>query len=282
MSDVTTGSVDTSTGNPSQTTTGNTTAADAKWYSSVQDADVRGFAELKGWDSPEKAITSYRNLEKFQGLPPERLAKIPDKDDAAGWGEFNKRFGWSAPEDASEYKFDVPEGQSAAYADAMRLKFKEAGVPASMAEKLVASHNETLAAILKSEDDAFNTRAQTEMTALKAEWGGEYERLSSLAQRARQEFAGGLDSSVLDIIEDVIGPAAHAKLWASIGSKLSEAKFVDGKTEQLGPMTPDAAKARLSQLGADKDWFKRFESGGVKERQEFQQLQAVLANATQR
>lgn len=278
MSDVPNGSAPPA-GNP-PADGGQAPAPDAKWYSGLQDADLRGFAELKGWDTPDKAINSYRNLEKFQGLPPERLAKIPDKDDAAGWTDFNKRFGWAAPEDAAEYKFDVPEGQSTAYADSMRQKFKELGVPVDLGNKLVAEHNAALDAILKAEDAAFNVKAESEMAQLRAEWGGEFEKLNGLAQRAKEEFAGSFDKATLDIIEDVIGPAAHAKLWAAIGSKLGEAKFVDGKTDSLGPMTPDAARARLQQLHSDKAWFQRLESGDIRARQEWESLKGIVNNAT--
>lgn len=260
---------------------GQTTAPPAsdKWYSAIPDADTRGFAELKGWDSPEKAIQSYRNLEKFQGLPPERLAKVPDKDDAAGWGEFNKRFGWSAPDDAKDYNIEVPEGHDPSYAEGMRGVLKEAGVPKDMAEKLIKGSNGILAQLQQAETDAYNNRAANDLASLKTEWGDNYDKLSQLAQRAKQEFGSGLDATMLDLIEDVIGPANHAKLWANIGSKMGEAKFVDGKVETLGPMTPDAARARLNQLMADKGWNDRYKGGDVRARQEYQTLRDTIARA---
>ncbi len=251
-----------------------------KWYSGIQDEGLRGLAELKGWDSPEKALSSYKNLEKLTGLPPERLLKIPDKDDAAGLAELNKRFGWAAPDDAKDYNIEVPEGSDNRYAEHIRGVFKELGVPKDLAEKLAKAQNTYMADLLKSEDDAYNVKAQADMAALKAEWGGEFDKLDQLGRRAAKEF--GVDQTTLELMEDLLGPAGSAKFWAKIGSKMSEAAFIDGKVDQLGPLTPDAARARVQQLGQDKAWFERFEKGGIKEAQEWKQLTAIIASAANR
>lgn len=251
--------------------------SDTKWYSGVQDETLRGLAELKGWDSPEKALTSYKHLEKLTGLPPERLLKIPDATDTAGMAELNKRFGWAAPDDPKEYNIEVPEGSDNRYAEHIRGVFKELGVPKDLAEKLAKAQNSYMADLLKAEDDAYNVKAQAEMAALKTEWGGEFDKLDQLARRAAKEF--GVDQTTLELMEDLLGPAGSAKFWAKIGSKMGESAFIDGKVDSLGPMTPDAARARVQQLGQDKGWFERFEKGGVKEVQEWKQLQTIIANS---
>jgi hypothetical protein len=267
-------------GNPPATPPAAPPASDAKWYSGIQDDTLRGLAELKGWDSPDKALTSYRNLEKLTGVPPERIAKIPDAEDKAGWSEFNKKFGWTAPEDAKEYNIEVPAGSDTRYADYIRGVFKDAGVPKEMAEKLAKANNSFMAELIKSEEDAYNVKAQADMSALKAEWGGEFDKLDQLGRRSAKEF--GVDQATMEAMEDVMGPAGVARFWAKIGGKIGEAAFVDGKVDSLGPMTPDAAKARVHQLGSDKEWFARLTAGGVKEKQEWQQLQSIIANSANR
>lgn len=280
MSENTTGSVDT-TGNPSQTTTDTTTAADAKWYSNVQDADLRGFAELKGWDSPDKALNSYRNLEKFQGLPPERLAKIPEQADAAGWAEFNKRFGWSAPEKAEDYGLKAPEGMPSELLGPLAEKLLGRKVPAEMAKGIVDDYYAIMAESMKGEDTRLDQANANETVQLKSEWGANYDQLAQLADRAQTEFGkkAGISDDHMALMREAMGPRAFNKLWAEIGSAVGEAKFVEGGSVAPTAMTPEAAQARLNQLGQDREWFKRYEAGGIPERQEFSRLMAIKANA---
>lgn len=280
----TTGSV-TETGNPSTTTgeTTTTTAADAKWYAGLSDPDLRGFAELKGWDTPDKALISYRNLEKFQGLPPERLAKIPDAADTAGWGEFNKRFGWAPPEKAEDYGFKAPDGMDGSLLGPLAERMHKLGLPADKAKGVVDGYYEVLGEALKAEEASITAANDREVVELKSEWGAEFDKLDQQAQRASAEFfkRSGLTDEHQSLMRDAMGPKAFSKLWAEIGATMGEATFVTGdKGPAMGSMTPEAAQARLNQLGQDTAWFKRFEAGGVPERQEFQKLQTILASAT--
>lgn len=259
---------------------GGTGGAAGPWYASASE-DLRGFAELKGWDTPDKALESYRNLEKFQGVPADRLAKIPDKEDTEGWSEFNKRFGWAPPATAAEYEIAVPEGQSDAFANAMRDVFHKAGVPASMAKALIEGNNAYWAEQAKVDEKAMETVNANAMTALKTEWGSNFDQLSQLADRARAELAPkmGLDEQQLSLLTDVFGPAGTLKMFAGLGSVIGEAKFRSGDSSSLGPMTPDAAAARRDQLVNDQDWQKRYQAGDVRARQEWDQINETLAQA---
>lgn len=253
-----------------------------KWYSSVQDADLRGLAELKGWDTPEKAITGYRNLEKHMGLPPERLAKVPDKDDAAGWSEFNKRFGWDAPATSEEYGFKAPDGADGSLLGPIADLMRETGIPKEKATKLVEGWFSMQGEASKNADLQLQSANERELAELRSEWGANAEELLQLGQRAESEFAkkAGIDDAHLELMKDAMGPKLFHKLWAEIGSKIGEAKFVDGKVETHAAMTPEAAQARLNQLGADKAWFARYEGGDITARQEFARLRDIVARAS--
>lgn len=275
----------TNVGNPAATAAdGNTAAATGPWYGAIEDADLRGFAELKGWKGPGDAIQSYRNLEKLQGLPPERLAKIPDVDDATGWTEFNKRFGWAAPEKAEDYGLSsLDAGFDPAFIQAAEGVFHRNGLPKELAVKSMTE----IGGVLKQMQDEFEAGRVTthngEVAQLQTEWGANYDKLIQTAARAVAEYMPktGLGDADMDAIRDALGSAKFNKLWAGIGSTMGEAAFHEGKTEAASlAMTPDAARVRLSQLGQDKEWFKRYESGGVKEVQEYQRLRTILANAT--
>lgn len=251
------------------------------WYSGVQDAELRGLAELKGWDTMDKALTSYKNLEKLTGLPPERLLKIPEQGDTAGWAEANKRMGWAAPDSADGYELGFPDGTPDGYSKGIRDVLHKHGIPA---EKAKAVFGEVFG-LQKAEADLAEQQLQTahnnDMAKLKGEWGGNWDELAQLADRAQKELAPkmGLDEGLLGVLTDVLGPAGTLRMFAALGNSLGEAKFVDGKQSSGLAMTPDAAKARLAQLGGDKAWFARYEAGDVSARQEFAHLQSVLAKA---
>lgn len=257
------------------------------WFSTIEDTDLRGFAELKKWGTPADAVKSYRELEKFQGLPPDRLAKVPDKDDAEGWKAFNARFGWAAPDDPKDYALPVPDGYKPEFARAMSSKFHELGVPKELGQKIAAAANEITLAQIAADDQAIELEHQQDLTRLKTEWGGNFTQLQQLADRQSDQIvkAGWLKPEQVEGIRDVLGTAGFMKLMANLGSQQGEAKFIQGDgsdpTAALGTLTPEAARARLRQLTSDQDWNKRFQSGGVKEKQEYAQLRHVIAVAAE-
>lgn len=254
------------------------------WTANIHDADLRGFAELKGWKTEVDVVKSYRDLEKFQGLPPERLAKIPDANDTEGWKAFNQKFGWSAPADAKEYNLPVPDGFGRDFADAISAKFHELNVPTELGRKIAAAANEITLANMQRDEQAIETEHQTDLAKLKTEWGANFEELQQLADRATDGVIkqGTMTSEDMEAMRDTLGTAKFLKLWATLGGQQGEAKFVSGDQggSVNGVMTPDAAKVRLGELGRDKEWFKRYEAGGVPERQEYQRLRQIVANAT--
>ncbi len=278
------GSVD--TGNPAgQAAAGDNGAAggNAPWYASIESPETRGFAELKGWKDPSAAIESYRNLEKLTGLPPESLIRIPEEGDTEGWKAVHARVGWGAPDSPDKYELPVPEGTRTDYADRMKSVFHELGIPAEKAKALVEKSNAILGEFGEADEASLKQSNEDALVKLKSDWGANFDELSQLADRARKEILpnSGLTSDQLDLMEDLMGPATMIRLFAAFGQKAGEAKLVAGGGDSNnGPMSPEAAQARLDQLGQDKEWGKRFFAGGVTEQQEFKRLQMIVANAT--
>lgn len=281
-------------GNPSNSVTGAASSTDAPtastqapsgetWTSSLQNPEIKGFAELKGFKSPEAVVEAYRNLEKMQGVPAERLAKIPEQGDAAGWTDFNKRFGWDVPTDTKDYQLPVPEGMGADFSGEAAKWMQEAGIPKDKAKQLATRWNEYALNFAKTQDAAIAHEHSQDGIKLRQEWGANYDRLNQVANAAIAEFQPktGLTNEQMEGIRDIIGSAQFMKFWAGIGSAMGEAKFVQGEGHPAnGAMTPDAARVRLEQIGRDKEWFSRFEKGSVKEVQEYQRLRETVANAT--
>lgn len=285
MTDTTTGSAqagtpaaDAAAGNPTPSP-----AADA-WTASFTNPDTKGFAELRGWKNAEQAVESFRSLEKLQGVPAERLLKLPETaDDAAGWAEVHKRVGFAAPEKAEDYGLSSIEGINPDSVGPVQDILHKHGIPKDKAAAVFKDYIAAERAVLESVQASEQVERDTDLAKLKTEWGGNFDKLTELGKRAAGEYGpkAGLEPTDMDAIRDAIGQAKFNKLWAEIGSTTGEAKFheSDGASATPATMTPDAAKVRLAQLGQDKEWFDRYEKGGIRERQEYQRLRQIVANA---
>lgn len=249
------------------------------WYAGIENAELRGFAENKAWKDPGAAIESYRQLEKTIGVPAERLLKLPDKADAPEWAGIREKLGFGTPAKAEDYGLPVPEGMDPGYAAKASAKLLEIGVPRDMAVKLAEWQNGEMAAMIAADQLAAKQQSDTDIAALRTEWGGQFDASSELAKRAVEEFAGtaGLDADSLNAMEGAMGTAAFLKLWAAVGSKIGEAKFIDAGDQGARnfAMSPDAAKARIAALSQDTAWFGRWNQGGVQEVAEWDRLNRI-------
>lgn len=252
------------------------------WYANLADPDIRGFAELKKWESPEKAIESYRNLEQKLGAPPDRLLKLPEKPDDPAWGEIHKKLGLAAPEKPEDYELPVPEGFNEDYAKAVAAKAKELGIPKHMLKGLGEFNNEYVKRALEADEQAREQRHTTALAELRMEWGGTYEETVALAQRAEElvKREVGLSEESLKAWQDA-DPKGYYKMLAYQGSRLAEAKKIDGSTavNSTAAMSPEAARSRLKMLMADKEFFVRWNNGESSAVSEFNALNAIIAKA---
>lgn len=253
------GSVD--TGNPA----GSTPAGGQAWYSSIEDAGLRGMAETKGWKNPADVLTSYRQLEQHIGVPPERLIKLPDKADAPEWGDIRKKIGFAAPDKAEDYGLTqgLPEGADPAFANYISAKAHELGVPKAQLEGLAKAWNGYIGEAESKHAEAEKLKGEAALSQLKTEWGERYGESSELARRAGQEImqVTGMSADQLNQIEGAIGTAAFLKMFAAVGSRNNaEASFhgSEGVGSRGGFMSPDAAKAEIQRLSSDIEFGKAF------------------------
>ncbi len=263
-------------------TSGNPGAnASGVWYSTIEDADLRGYAENKGFKDPAAVLQSYRHLEKMQGVPPERILKLPEAGDDAGMLEVRKRLGFAPPETAAEYGLDKLEGFDPEFLKFAGEQFHKAGLPADV----VGSTMGEIGAFLKKAEDDYNAnraaKDHAEMAALEKEWGAQGTELKALAERAFNEYKGqvGLDDNDMQALVESLGPAKFNKLFAAIGSTTGEAKFVVGSGADSGVMSPDAAGAKMQQLLNDQGFVKRHQAGDVSAVNEWNRLVTIRAPA---
>jgi hypothetical protein len=212
-----------------------TPAATGKWWESVSDADLKGYAETKGWKSPEDLLSGYRNLEKLVGV--EKIPMPKNEADAEGWDRVWKALG--RPEKADDYKLPVPEGMDGAYAKAASEQFHKLGITAKQAQALAEWNNAQVQAAQKAQTEQSQARFESELSALKSEWGGAWDENRQLAAQAARQF--NVDP---DKLQAGLGVKDALSFLAQVGRGLTEHSFEGGKGTGFG-MTPDAAKSRL-------------------------------------
>jgi len=225
--------------------------------------ESKGLVDVKGWDSADKAIGSYRELEKFVGAAPEQLLKLPTDPDSEDWGNVYSRLG--RPETAEDYKIELPEGVEAdeGFMKTAMEAFHKAGLSGQQAQSIVDMWQKQGAEQTTAMNEAADLQSQTEINELKREWGNGYDAMIEQGKRAVTQF--GLDQSASEEMETAMGTKAFMKLWADIGPKLGEDKL-----EGQGAVgsTPAGAKEKIAQLQMDESFMKIYMTPNVPGHQE--------------
>lgn len=256
--------------NPAQgagtTAAGQTGSVD--WSSGFSE-DLKGYVQNKGFKDPSQVVDSYRNLEKLMGVPKERLLKLPEKDDAPEWGDIYNRMG--RPEKPEGYQLTVPEGGSKEFAEWAAKNFHDLGVTRKQGEGLVNRWNEFQKAASTQQTSQQAQAMETDRQAIRKEWGAATDKNVGIVDQAAAAF--GLDNKTVEKMASAIGVANTMRFLLKVGSKLGEDSFVPGGgANKFGPMTPDAARVRIKELGQDTDFNQRYLKGDIQAKEEMARL----------
>ncbi|WP_321878471.1 hypothetical protein [Paraburkholderia bannensis] len=191
------------------------------------DADLKTYAESKGYKSAAEAIKSFRDAETAN----------------------------AAPAKAEDYKLPVPEGQSDALAKQAATWFHEAGVSQKVAESLVTKFNAHVTGLHEAAVATQKQQGEAQMAELKKEWGDKYDANVELGRKALHQF--GIPQEVSSNLESAVGAAQILKTFSKIGAALGEGVLnaAGGGSEGGGaaPLDPDKARAqRMFKSSAQK------------------------------
>ncbi len=166
------------------------------WHESIQDAGLKAFIEGKGFKDASEAAKALQDLE----------------------GQTAK------PESADAYKLPVPDGQDGAFAGEAAKWMHEAGIPVAQAQALATKWNEYQASQAQAADLARQQQGEADVSALRKEWGGQYDANVELGKRAVRTFVGeGQDAqALLSSMEGAIGAGQLLRLFHRIGTNLGE------------------------------------------------------------
>lgn len=247
-----------SAGNGAAGSTGDAGAQAPAWNAGF-DEDTNAFVENKGWGGVDDVLSSYRNLEKFAGGA-KNLVELPGVDaDADAMNAFYGALG--RPDTPDDYGFEMPDGGDSELFGWFRGAAHKHGLTESQAASFLNDYQE----MVGGRQEAFNQQTQADgekaISDLKKEWGQAYDSQVDAGKRAVAEL--GYDEQALNGLEDKMGTAEMLKLFATLGSKMGEDSFEDGKRGDGASfgLTPAAAQQQISDLKMDKSFMDHYLGG---------------------
>lgn len=248
--------------------------AAAPWFGANASPEMKGFVETKGWDSPDKAISSYQNLEKLLGADKAGRGVVWPKDetDTEGWAAINARLG--VPESPDKYNLPLPEGDDGSFAKAIAPELHKLGISARQAEGLAKFMNAHSAESQKALAAQDSTLVETQKAELKAEWGGAHDQNLDIARRGAKAL--GLTDEMINALEGSLDYKTVMKSMLTAGQKFGEDKFAGGGEPVGRNLSPEGARVRLEQLKGDKAWTAKLLAGDVAAKEEVDRLNANM------
>ena len=221
------------------------------------DGDSIGWLENKGFENPQAAITSQRELEKKMGGPPEMLQKWPESDDKEGFKGIFRRLG--TPENVEGYKFEFAEGEQV---DKDTLEwFKGAALAHDMtntqAQGVMTAWNAEVARLKEEEAKAIEVQEQIEQVELENQWGTKCAERLDYGHRAM--LALGLKEENIDSIQSAIGPKMLAEFAAKVADTMGEDTIAaNTETAAFGTtkqQIQNSINELTNEIGADTDRY---------------------------
>lgn len=225
------------------------------WTASIEDADLRGYAENKKFESPEILLSSYRNLEKLRGVPAEELIRLPhDTADREAMMPIYAALG--LPESAEQYTRALPDTFDNDIYNSLANQAHMLGLGDGQFQGLQQTFADQAEAIM----------AQQEEYAAQVfdEWQTGNPDGFQAAARAMAE-AGVNEQQVEGILNG--DKTALYDFLARIGSQTQESTVVSGDSPTQGfRMSPEAAKAKIADLMADDTFMRQYSAASAKVR----------------
>lgn len=270
--DTTTAPAATETGTtaPAAATTQITGTKPETWYSGLADESIRGYAEIKGWNSIDDAILSHQQLETVIGADKAgNTLVMPTKDSTPEQvAAYYEKLG--VPKTAADYKLLADGQEPTEFTGKAAEWFKEANVPAESAQLLANKFNEYAAAQQEAADQKFYQESEAKLAAFKA--SPKYTEDAYYFQQAVTALGKGND---LPALERAMGFDWVRDHFTALGRGMGEHKYVAGAGGAMG-LTPEGAKMQLKKF-QDPATYQKWVNGDPTLTQEYEQLTRIIA-----
>ncbi len=242
-------------------------AAGADWTSGFND-NLKGMIQNKGFKGPVDLAESYYNFEKLQGVPQDRLLKLPENMNTPEGRAIMERLG--TPKDAKGYgleKFIPKEGGDPKLAEWAGEVFNKGNLTTAQAETVMQAWNERQAAEVNAHKENLKASIMQADANLKKEWGMAYEQNLNLAKSGMAALE--LDAKTVDALEALQGREKLFKTLQKIGAGVGEASFVTGRPAGDGTLAPEQARNKIAELSTNQAFRERLLKGDAAARAEW-------------
>ena len=214
------------------------------FYSTFQDQDLAQVAQRAGWDSPEAAVKSYRELETMMSGKMDGFIKIP------GEGATEEEIGayhtaHGRPETPENY--EVPKLNNIPEGDTTPQWFTQiahkVGLNQDQYNTIMGAYDELVEEVGMQEDTALDEDARAGNDALQEKWGADYAAKVAIGNRA----VNALDLTSDEIIglQATLGVERATEMLVGIGALVGSDQSVGFGGDGGGsPFSGDAAWAQ--------------------------------------
>ncbi len=224
-----------------------------EWTAGLND-ELKGYVQNKGFKAPADVLESYRNYEKLQGVPQDRLLKLPESLDSEEGKAIWQRLG--APKDAKDYSIAIPkENGDEKLAGAIRDIAHKNNFTQKQVGALVEWWNGYMDGARNEQKLAGDAKRVDADNTLKKEWGNAYDQNKEIAERGA--VAMGINDQQLAALGSALGHDGALKLLHKLGASTGEANFISGGPGGGSTSTAEQAKAKILQLQVDQGFIAR-------------------------
>jgi len=249
----------------------------AVWHTGV-DAETVGFWQNKGLplDDPKafgtKLTELYRQAEKFIGVPPDQVVRLPKADAAPeDLRAFYERLG--APKEAKEY--DLSPVKDSTIAEAMRAAAHSAGLPKDAAAAVAKAVATALESKATSDSTVNAQKLADQKAALRENWKDKYDFNHLQAIEGARRL--GITPEGVKAMEGQIGYDKVMEAMRKIGAHTREDQFVETGTGATGEVTTrEGAISRKAELMKDEAWGARYLKGDPSAVREMTRLNTMI------
>src|SRR5262245_32447986 len=277
-------SQETATMNDITTVNTNAGGAPAPWHQGVDNAIVTHWQQ-KGYDLSDPknvaiaASKGYLEAEKFIGVPPHRLLKLPENvADEVGWSNVWQRLGAPAEKtgyDFSQVKFADGTDLDAGFTDMMRDTAHSLHLPTSAAVAVAKNIIDFMQRQDHAEGEQLAGKLAEEKAQLNKDWGNSYEVNRQTAAQGAAKL--GVKAEEVAALEKVVGYSRVMEMFRKVGAGTTEDAFINGNQGGQSLTTAQTAQNRLNELMANPVWCQKLSSNDPVTLQEFHQLTRVIA-----
>lgn len=258
------------------------------WYDGQVDSETLGHWQNRGWQNKTaaeiaiEATKAHREAEKFIGVPPSELLRLPKDAADPNWTGVWNRLG--KPVDTNGYKLDDVKGADGKpIAEPLAKAIKEAAfasnLPASAAPAIASAVQKALDATAGSAAAEQEAKLAEGRQALATNWGANMEVNKFVAKQGAMKL--GLTPEMVEGLEKVTGYATLMEAMRRVGEITGEHKFVASGDPALngGVMTYEQALAKKESLMNDTAWKASYLEGDATKVREMTALNTIIVEA---